>query len=271
MNAAVRVEAPRKRTALAMSVALHAMLVFLLFFLKIVTPIPPFAEGGGEGMELGIADLGYSDEGMGDNESMEESAAATSEAAAQPTESNEQLISEEEGEVINKPPDKIDKPKTENPVTAPTKKPPKITEPTVNPNALFSPSHNPGGGTSSDGKGGDGSSNKPGNEGIPGGDPAGHGRGGWGEWKLSGRGIGHGPSITEKPNEAGKVVLNIYVDPAGKVTRVAWNSAKSTTTSQKLVDLAKKAAMQCTFSAKPGAAAEQVGEMTFVFVLTSGG
>lgn len=258
--------AQRRSTALVLTLALHAGLLFLLFFLKIVTPIPPFPEGGGEGMELGIADLGFSDEGMGDNESMDESAPAPSESAAQVAESNEDLVAEEDGEVINKPPDKTDKPHTEKPVTPPNKKPPKISEPTVNQNALFSTSTAPSDGKDRDGKGGDGDSKNPGNEGVENGDPAGHGRGGWGDWKLSGRGLGRGPVINEKPSEQGKVVLNIYVDPAGKVTRVAWNSGKSTTTSQRLVDLAKKAAMQCTFTAKPGAAAEQVGEMTFVFI-----
>jgi outer membrane biosynthesis protein TonB len=259
--------AQRRSTAMVLTIALHAGLLLLLFFLKIVTPIPPFPEGGGEGMELGIADLGFSDEGKGDNESMEESAPAPAQSAAQPAESNEELISEDDGEVINRPPDKTEKPRTEKPVTTTTKKPPRISEPTVNPNALFNTSNNPSNGSDNDGKGGDGDSKTPGNEGIPNGDPSGHGRGGWGDWKLSGRGLGRGPVINEKPNEAGKVVLNIYVDPAGKVTRVAWNSGKSTTTNQRLVDLAKKAALQCTFTAKPGAAAEQVGEMTFVFIL----
>lgn len=257
----------RKGMALGMSVLFHLLILALLFLLKIVTPIPPYPEGGGEGMEMGIADLGFSDEGMGNTEIMEESAPAPSEAAAAPEETTEELISEEDGEAINTPP-KTEKPKTDKPVVKPpTNKPPKISEPTVNPNALFKPSNNPGSGTAQNGSGGDGNTGKPGNVGVPGGDPAGSGRGGWGDWRLSGRGLGKGPSITEKPSEGGTVALNIWVDRTGKVTRVTQNLDKSTTTSQVLFNLAKKAALQCTFTPKPDAAAEQKGEMTFVFIL----
>jgi hypothetical protein len=57
------------------------------------------------------------------------------------------------------------------------------------------------------------------------------------------------------------------VDRSGKVTRVTQNLDKSTTTSQTLFNIAKKAALQCTFTAKADAAAEQVGLMVFVFQL----
>lgn len=253
----------RKGMALGMSVLVHLLILVLLFLLKIVTPIPPYPEGGGEGMEMGIADLGFSDEGMGNTESMDASAPAPSESASSAEESAEELITEDDGEQVNTPP-KTDQKKPV--VTPPRIKPPKITEPTVNPNALFKPSNNPAGGNS-DGSGGDGNSNTPGNVGVPGGDPSGSGRGGWGDWRLSGRGLGRGPNITERPSEGGKVVLNIWVDRAGKVLRVAPNLTKSTTNSQTLFNIAKKAALQCTFTPKADAAAEQVGEMTFVFIL----
>jgi hypothetical protein len=48
---------------------------------------------------------------------------------------------------------------------------------------------------------------------------------------------------------------------------VSQNLDKSTTTSQALFNIAKKAALQCTFTAKPDAPNEQVGLMVFVFQL----
>jgi hypothetical protein len=63
------------------------------------------------------------------------------------------------------------------------------------------------------------------------------------------------------------VVLDIFVDPEGKVVRVVWNSGKSTTTDQSLVDIAKRAAFESSFYPKPNAAAEQKGDMTFIFIL----
>ena len=52
-----------------------------------------------------------------------------------------------------------------------------------------------------------------------------------------------GASAT-RPSEAGKVVLDIWVDREGKVMRAARNLDKSTTTSQSLVDIAKRARME---------------------------
>ncbi|MBK8583833.1 MAG: hypothetical protein IPL86_19090 [Flavobacteriales bacterium] len=84
---------------------------------------------------------------------------------------------------------------------------------------------------------------------------------------MAGRGLMRGPNISEKPTEGGKVALDIFVDRTGKVTHVAFNLDRSTTTSQVLFNLAKKAALQCTFSPKPDGPAEQKGDMTFIFIL----
>jgi hypothetical protein len=87
------------------------------------------------------------------------------------------------------------------------------------------------------------------------------------EGKLVGRGLMRGPNITDRPDEGGKVALNIWVDRQGKVTRVTQNLDKSSTTSQVLFNIAKKGAMQCTFSAKPDGPAEQMGLLVFIFEL----
>ncbi len=89
---------------------------------------------------------------------------------------------------------------------------------------------------------------------------------GW-DVSLAGRTIQRKPHITERPDKSGKVVLTIWVDRDGNVLRAAQNLDKSTTLDQTLVMLAKKAAMECKFYANAKSAAEQVGEMSFTFVL----
>jgi hypothetical protein len=147
------------------------------------------------------------------------------------------------------------------PTPKPTPKPAEPKPPKPNPNALFNPSTNPSTNPTTGPPGGGPPGEKPGEGGVG----NFHGKGF--EGKLAGRGLMRGPSISEKPTEGGKVALDIFVDRTGKVTRVAFNLDRSTTTSQVLFNLAKKAALQCTFSAKPDGAAEQKGEMTFVFIL----
>ncbi|MBK6542165.1 MAG: hypothetical protein IPG10_12990 [Flavobacteriales bacterium] len=273
MTAAPEIPTSRRVSALVLSIALHGLLLLFLILMKIVTPIPPFPEGGGPGMELGIADLGYSEEGMGDNESMEAPGGGSSAAAASESVSaSEELVAEEDGEDMARPtPKPTEKPKTD-PTTKPVTKPkePKISPPTVSnalKEALGGAWNSSGGNGPGSGQGGDGSSNTPGNEGVPGGSPNGYGTFGGGSFNLAGRGIGRAPKITEKPEQSGKVVLTIFVDRSGKVTRTALNLDKSTTTNQTLVQMAKKAALESTFTPKADAAAEQRGEMTFVFIL----
>ena len=268
MNATLEIDSSRRRNAFLTSVVVHAALVALLFLLKIVTPIPPFEPGGGPGMELGIADLGFSDEGMGNEEVMDAGAESTPAEPAPSETGEDELIAEDDGEEISQPAKTDPKKPNDKPRETPKPKEPVIKEPTVNPNALFSPSKGSSSNTQP-GKGGDGNSNTPGNVGVPGGDPSGSGvfGGGVGSYRLNGRGIGHAPGISEKPSEGGKVVLNIWVDRNGKVLRATQNLDKSTTTSQMLVNIARKHALLCTYTAKPDAPAEQMGEMAYNFIL----
>ena len=251
MNATIQLEGPRKGAALAISLGVHALLVLLMFLLKIVTPIPPFELGGGPGMELGIADIGYSMEGMGDDGSMSESA-SSSDAGGQPEESNENLLAEEDGEPIDAPPNKPDQPTTDRPVVRPNNKPPKITEPEVNPNALFNPSGNPGDGDG-DGEEGDGDSDKPGNVGIPGGMRGGDG------WSMRGnRGAMRGPDLSERPRIQNEtwVEVAIVIDRNGKVLRTSISDAAIQR--DDIHQVARRAVSKMEFVANPNGPQEQV-------------
>lgn len=271
MDATIQLEGPRKRVAFAVSVALHAGLLLLLLLLKIVAPDPPFKTGGGEGMELGIADIGYDLEGMGDTESMEESSASSESSAPPPEGSDEQLITEDDGEAIETPPEKTENPRAVTPVTTPTKKPPRISEPTVDRrltdaiNSLNTP------GEPKPGKG-----DKPGDPGNPNGIPGGGGLTQGNGWELrgpgsgggsgGGRGLAKGPDLSERPDLQNPtwVDVKVIVDRTGKVLRVSI--ADTGTPDRTIQDVAKRAAMTCRFVALPNGPLEQAHVIRLRFV-----
>ncbi|MBK9274429.1 MAG: hypothetical protein IPM49_07805 [Flavobacteriales bacterium] len=248
-----------RTTGVIATVVLHALLLLLFLFVGLTEYDPPLPE---ETVEVAMADFGTDLAGSGNVETPDPGDQSQSAASANSEDQPEEVATDEASDVeVNKPRDKPrEKPKD-------TPKPTKPKEPTISTglqNAL-----NQWGNTGGGGQSGEGSSDQSGNEGVPSGVPDGlgtfHGNG-W-DIRLGGRGLARGPKITDKPSEGGKVVLNIFVDRTGKVTRVTQNLDKSTTTSQTLFNIARKAAMACAFTPKPDAAAEQKGEMTFVFIL----
>lgn len=259
----------RKSIALTASLVLHALLILLFILYKIITPIPPFpekGEGGGQGYELA---LGFSELGMGDNQNVTDlsTPAAQQESTPPPAEEAEVLTSDVDESDVTTPPKKDDKPKTDNPKDRPKPTAEEIArEKQRKIDELM--------GNKGTGQGGQGANDTPGDAGGANGTPTGTGQGkGTGSYKgdgwsvdLAGRTIKRKPVIREKPNAEGKVVLNIWVDPEGKVVRASPNNALSTTTNLTLVSLAKRAALESSWYANPKAVGDQVGTMTFVFV-----
>ena len=236
-----------RRTGIISTVVLHVLLVLLFLFFGLSQPNPLPEEMG---IELAFEDAGGLTGGSPDPTTGSPQETATPVTAP---ETSEEVATDDNSEVeVTKP---------VKPTPKPTPKPAEPKPPKPNPNALFNPSTNPSTNPTTGPPGGGPPGEKPGEGGVG----NFHGKGF--EGKLAGRGLMRGPSISEKPTEGGKVALDIFVDRTGKVTRVAFNLDRSTTTSQVLFNLAKKAALQCTFSAKPDGAAEQKGEMTFVFIL----
>jgi hypothetical protein len=236
-----------RRTGIISTVVLHVLLVMLFLFFGLSQPNPLPEEMG---IELAFEDAGGLTGGSPDPTPGSPQETATPVTAP---ETPEEVATDDNSEVeVTKP---------VKPTPKPTPKPAEPKPPKPNPNALFNPSTNPSTNPTTGPPGGGPPGEKPGEGGVG----NFHGKGF--EGKLAGRGLMRGPSISEKPTEGGKVALDIFVDRTGKVTRVAFNLDRSTTTSQVLFNLAKKAALQCTFSAKPDGAAEQKGEMTFVFIL----
>ncbi|MBP9081248.1 MAG: hypothetical protein KBF80_13460 [Flavobacteriales bacterium] len=251
----LRQQANDRRTGMLSTLLFHALLLLLFLYVGLKQPNPLPKE---QAIELVFEDLGGA--GGGGGEPTPATAAPATQEPVEP-EPAYPVNTQEDSEVA------LPKPEKPKPKPAPpkTEQPPK-----PNPNALFTPSK-PGSGTnkpgstfSPGGSGGTGSGNGSGG-GSGGGTGLFQGQGFQGQ--LAGRGLKRGPSITEKPDEGGRVALDIWVDRHGKVTHVAMNLDRSTTTSTQLFNLAKKAALQCTFSAKPDGPAEQKGEMTFIFEL----
>jgi len=125
--------------------------------------------------------------------------------------------------------------------------------------------------SSNGGGGSDGNSEGVGNEGDKNGQIDGSGavQGDGIGFSLAGRGLIGRPKLTENPKEEGVVVLNVYVDRNGKVTRTTRNYEKSVVSAQghTLFALAEAAAKTAKFSVKNDAPSEQKGEMTFRFEL----
>jgi len=122
------------------------------------------------------------------------------------------------------------------------------------------------------GKGtGEGNTKQGGNQGSPDGTPgAPHGLGGSGNgmsFDLGGRSMLSAPKIQDNSQKEGKVVVDILVDKYGKVVKATPGARGSTTTDRHLEKLATEAAYNTKFNAKPDAAVQQKGSMTFVFIL----
>ena len=239
-------EAHDRRVGVIVTVVFHILLLILFLYVGLTQPDPLPQE---QGIELAFEDAGGLTGGS-ISTSPAESTPPPAPAVAQP-EAPEPVATDEASDVAV--------PKAVKPKPRPEPAKPQPRKP--DPNSLFSPSSAPSSSSSSGQNGGGPPSSTPGDGG------SGNFKGKAFEGRLAGRGLMRGPNLSEKPTEAGKVALDIFVDRTGHVTHVAFNLDRSTTTSQTLFNLAKKAALQCTFSPKPDGPAEQKGDMTFIFIL----
>lgn len=261
--------------ALILTIAVHGLMVLLFIFLIFRTPIPPYPEvGGGGGLEV---NFGNTDFGSGNNNS-EELLALNTKDISQNSDNNEYITQEtEDNPAMNIKKDNNKKNVTDNKI--------KINDPVINPNALYPKK-----------KSGDGTSNKNGNQGKENGDknsPSYTGDGGSGGGKGGGHGPGDGPGdgpgkgpgkgggisykldnrqvkSIPKPNynskDEGIVVVDIWVDKKGNVTKAIAGSRGTTTTNNSLWKLAVDAAKRAKFDVKADAPEEQKGQITYNFI-----
>jgi len=227
------------------TVLFHALLLVCFLFFGFTTPLPLPAE---EGVEV---NLGYSDDGMGDIEPVDPFSEQSVNYNAENNESENITQNTEESANLNKN-------KNNNNITQPEELP-------VNKNALYTGKKNTNGGSQ-------GITGNPGNQGNPNGNPNSNNYNGnspYGDgisFKLSDRKSKSLPKPNYNSKEEGQVVVNIWVDKNGNVTKAQAGGRGTTTTSTVLWKLAEDAAKRSKFDAKPSAPEEQKGTITYNFV-----
>jgi TonB family protein len=230
-----------------------ALIAVVLLAFGYHPPDPPIPE---EGVEVNIGD---SDFGLGsDPEPASEASsyappAAQNQVATQHTEPSVSMPSTpNQGTVTN--PAAQEPPQVEN------------KEPEINKNALFTGRRNR---TNQGGTGSEGNTSGAGNQGNPNGTPNSNnynGNGGSGSnFSLKGRSAVSLPKPDYNSNQQGKIVIDIWVNQQGQVTRVEGPAQGSTLTNSAMVEQAKKAARKARFNADAAAPEEQKGTITYIF------
>ena len=77
----------------------------------------------------------------------------------------------------------------------------------------------------------------------------------------------HIPLPSYKSNVQGRVIIQIWVNREGKVTRAEFQPKGSSTTNGNLVNKAREAALKAIFNPDPSAPEEQKGTITYLFVI----
>ena len=242
-----------KGIAVAGTILVHALIVLVLLLMAFRTPLPLPGE---EGVEV---DLGMMDQGMGNIQPKKPAIPMATQPQQQQNKSKDDIVTQNDDEApaIEKP--KNTKPKQEKPTEEP--------KPTVNQRALFKGNNNPQAG------GSEGITGQPGDQGNPNG-LAGikkyDGNGGKGNgtgYDLGGRGAKSLHRPNDDFSEEGIVVVDIWVNRQGKVTRAEVATKGTTVINSDMRNKAKQAALRSSFVSDPDAPEEQHGTITYTFVI----
>jgi len=244
-----------KGIAIAGTIMVHALALLVLFLMAFRTPLPLPGE---EGVEV---DLGMMNQGMGNIQPEKPAIPQATQPQQQQSKSKEDLVTQndEEAPALKKP--KNTKPKQEKPAEEP--------KPTVNQRALFKGNKNPQAG------GSEGITGQPGDQGNPNG-LAGikqyEGNGGKGNgmgYDLGGRGAKSLHRPDDNFSEEGTVVVDIWVNPSGKVVRAEVSRKGTTIINSEMRQKAVQAALRSSFAVDPNAPDEQHGTITYNFVINN--
>lgn len=271
--------------ASAITIVVHALLLLLFIYFKIITPIPPFNPdgGGGLGVELNFGD---SEQGMGMINPEQLSAPVKN--TPSPLEESSDIIRSEEDDDNYVEAEKPKKTKKQVKELRRAEPSPKITrsEPMPVTNERLYPVKSGG----SEGKTG-----KPGNQGKNDGDPfagiytgnrgtggngggsgsgngngngsgSGSGTGGGTSFDLGGRGHVSLPKPRYTSEKSGKVVVTIAVDRDGNVTKAQAGARGTTVHDQELFIQAENAAKRAKFKKDEDAPEKQIGTITYSFI-----
>ena len=266
----------RSKKGLFGTFVFHAGLLAFAILFGFATPLP-LPEEEGILINFGTDDFGGGAEEPMYSEIPEESTPPPQEAVT-PTESTEEIISQdfEEAPVVTEKPQ--EKPQVEKqeevitpeqetkPIVEEQAPPPEPEPPKVNERALYK------GRKDTDATGSEGVTQGEGNQGSVTGSPDSDNY----TDGLGGRGInfsldGRTPITIPKPEynaqESGTIVVRIRVNNDGKVISAEPGQRGTTITDGNLWESAKKAALKARFNAKSDAAYTQAGTITYHFVL----
>jgi TonB family protein len=275
--------------ALAGTIVFHGLLFLIFVLIVFKTPIPPFPETGGNGIEVNFGD---SEDGMGAVQPEElassSTTASTAEEVADPPieistpvrPSAKPILTQE----IEEAPTEVKVEPTENASNTTATEIPVEPPKKVNTKGLYPGKRSDGGNTAK----GEGETNKAGDQGVkegsrtstyhgPGGGngntpgngtdgPGGEGKGGP-RYSLTNRKANSLPIPRAAFQEEGKVVVEITVDKNGNVIKAKPGVKGSTTSNPNLLDIARRAAMSAKFNPANDAPEEQKGTITYNFIL----
>lgn len=265
-NSEERTQRKARLWAWTVSLLSAGLLFCVLYFCGMYRPFPPPPEYG---MEV---NLGYSDVGMGDRQEMNPMAEPIEPVEASEPDFEEETVLTQADEEAPALPKVTPKPKPQ-PTVKPVPNKPEAQEqvreekrePELNPLALY-PGKRKGTDNSSQGE-----TSQPGDQGKPTGDVnakgyEGNGGSGGISFSLNGRTLTSLVKPSYNSEEEGVVVVRIWVNPAGAVTRAQAGVKGTTTFDQKLWRTAENAAKQSRFAPKDSAPSEQVGTISYRFV-----
>jgi outer membrane biosynthesis protein TonB len=278
--------------SIALSVLIHGALLLALILYVMNIKIPPFPESGGGGGVL--VNIGYVDLSTGVVQPMTPTTTTNPvpEKVPPAPQSKQPDLITQDNEVtaavnaIKKHEAPKSVVKTTTPITIKETKKPVETPREADPRALYKGNNtSTSQGTSNSGsrdegrpdgdprsmyKGGSGTGSGPGSGGGQGGGIGtgqGPGAGPGFSFSLSGRSLLMKPSVDDRSQETGKVVVDISVDRNGNVVDASPYGRGSTNVSAYLRGKAKEGAMKAKFSPNPNGPDVQKGTMTFVFLV----
>ncbi len=246
------------------TVLFHVVFLILLLVIGLSYQVPPPEE---QGVEVNI---GNSETGFGE-EATPIPGSETSPAQSAYSSTNDEQISTQSTE------ESIYLKNKKNQQTKPNQQPTTQETPVqeqINPNALFrrNTQTNGGSGSSQGVAGGVGDQGRPDgnpNSGNYSGSGSGSGKGSGISFSLSGRSSKSLPKPQYTSKEEGTVVVKIWVDKNGNVTRAEAGQRGTTAADGSLWKMAEQAARQSKFSADDDAADVQVGTITYKFLRTN--
>jgi outer membrane biosynthesis protein TonB len=253
------------------TIVFHALLILALLFLALRTPLPLPEEQGVE------VNLGYTDEGTGTVQPVEEAAAQVSSASSHKSPETQQEIVTQ-ANVETPPLEEVKTPvktvenkdnKTDDEATTKSDvvKKEEARQPVVNPDALYKGRRN-----QSETTGSEGQTGRPGDQGVPEGTPGAAnytGAGGLGDgisFSLGGRQARLLPKPEYLSDEQGKVVVTIWVNRNGDVIRAEAGAKGTDITDLSLRKVASEAALRSKFTPDMEAPEEQKGTITYKFI-----